>query len=396
VALFVGGLVVLALRTTTPPRRTGIDPDGIPTVSPFMGHYVPVTRKHGPGAEPFPGGHAEYLKGRVYPTVAAALKDPRLREDNCRILLLDEVHEDQEAIDGTVLPQGIAIESARTNPPTVWLPPARADASRPLLLVLGGTRLAVRNLTFHGQDKLDTLVAWNEPGPGCQLHDVRITGFNRHGATLRNPAGEAKDPVQLSRVRVHPSTNTTVETGVLITATGPAPARHVRLTECRLEGPATQGLWARGGIEGLEMTRCRLFGLSNGARFTGPGALQATLTFNTTFKVQNPVWLDTFASFREKDDRVVLRSNLFADTTASAVRFTSATPTVELFRGSEANWCGPGGCQPEVPGVPVSESTDPVVLRGIDPTRDNTFLRYPPNSSLATAGPGKQPVGVPP
>jgi hypothetical protein len=396
VALFVGGLVVVALRTD-PPRRNGPVPDAAPTVSPFLGPYVPVTRTHGPNGAPFPGGHAEYLRGRVYETVAEALKDPRLRaDDNCRILLLDEVHEEQVAIDASALPQGLAIESARTDAPTVWLPPARADAARPLLLVAGGARLAVRNLTFNGQDRLDTPVAWTGPGPGCQLHNVRVTGFNRTGVTLRNPAGEAGDPVQLSRVRIHPSPNTTVETCVTIAAPAKGPARHLRLTECRLEGPAAQGLWSTGGIESLEMTRCRLFGLGTGVRLTGPGALRVTLKSNTTAKIKSPVWIDEFPSFSRTDDRVLIQSNLFVETRASAVRVTGAAPTAELFRGSAANWCSAGGCQPETPGVPTSEATDPVILRSLDPSRDEDFLRYPATSPLATAGPGRQPVGVPP
>jgi serine/threonine-protein kinase len=395
VGLFVGGMVVMALRTA-PPLRNGPGPDAAPTVSPFMGHYVPVTRKHGPSGEPFPGGHTEYLQGRVYETVAEALKDPRLRtEDNCRILLLDEVHEEQVVIDASALPQGIAIESARTDAPTVWLPPARIDATRPLLQVSGGARLAVRNLTFNGQDKLDTLVAWNEPGPGCQLHDVRVTGFNRTGVALRNPAGETRDPVQLSQVRIYPSPHTTVETCATVAATGKSPARHLRVTECRLEGPAAQGLWSTGGIESFEMIRCRLFGLGTGVRITGPGALQVTLQFNTTAKLKSPVWIENVRTDFGKDDRVLLWSNLILDTPSSAVRFTDVAPAPELFRGSEANWCSAGGCQPETPGLPISQVPDPVII-SLDPARDADFLRYPATSPLATIGPGRQPVGVPP
>jgi serine/threonine-protein kinase len=390
VALLLLGVLTVVLRTT-PPLRNGVGPDAGPTVSPFLGHYVPVTRAHGPNQVPFPGGHTEYLQGRVYETIAAALSDPRLREeDNCRILLLDEVHEEQVVINASALPHGIAIESARTDRPTQWLPPERADPTQPLLLLTGGARLAVRNLTFNGLGRFDTLVSWHQPGPGCQLHDVRLTKFIRIGVTLRNPAGEAKDPVQLSRVRVHPD-SAPVETCVGVSATGDKPARHLRLTDCRLEGPAAQGVLSTGGIESFEMFRCRLFVLQTGVRFTGPGALQAALRSNTTARVPAPVWIDAPPN---KDGHLLLRSNLFFEAT-SAARFANPPPgAAELFRGSEGNWCNAGGCPTPTPGVPVSPATDLII--GLDPTRDSEFLRYPASSRLTTAGPDGQPVGVPP
>jgi hypothetical protein len=403
VALIAVAWVVVALWNA--PRLRNGGPDEIPTASPFMGNYVPVTRAHGPNQAPFPGGHNEYLQGRVYETIAAALTDPRLREeDNCRILLLDEVYQEQEEINATALPHGISIQSARTDPPTLWLPPERADPTNPLLRITGGSRLVVRNLTFNGLGRFDTPVVWHEPGPGCQFHDIRVTRFAKSGVSLHNPAGEAHDPVQLSHIRIYPDSTSPVETCVAVTAPAGKSARHLRLTECRLEGPAAQGLVSADGIESFEMSRCRLFSLGSGVRFDGPGALRATLKSNTFAKVPNPVWIGTLPPSPEKDDELVLASNLFFEAT-SAVRYTNATPVAKLFRGSDANWSwnSVGGGLPSTPGVPIQTAAD-LIIR-LEPTKtekdgavkeDEDFLRYSDKSPLATAGPGGQPIGVPP
>jgi serine/threonine protein kinase len=387
-------LIVASMLKQPPPRPEG-PPHEAPTVSPFLGHYVPVTRNHGPNQAAFPGGHSEYLLGRVYSTVAEALKDPRLRQDdNCRILLLDEIHEEQVEVDAGALPHGISIESARVNPPTQWIPPEHADPARPMLLVTGGSRVAVRNLTFNGMGRLENPVAWRRPGPGCQLHDVRVTKFTRLGVSLAARSVEAADPVQLSRVRISPESGAPVDACVAVSAPAGEPTRNLRLTECRLEGPAADGVLLTGGVEGLEVVRCRLFSLQTGVRFAGPGRLQAVLQSNTTARVTVPVRIDAPPPAGDKGARLLLRSNLFYGA-SGVVRFAEpGTARAELFSGSEANWCEVGGCPAPTPGVPVSHAPD--LLLGLDPEKDRSFLRYAPQSPLATAGPGGQPVGVPP
>jgi serine/threonine protein kinase len=394
VAVAAAVLIVAAVRTAPPAQNIDL-PLPAQTESPFRGPYVPVTRKHGPGGEPFPGGHSEYLKGKVYPTVAQALKDPRLNnEDNCRILLLDEVHEEQLDLDAGSLPPGIAIESVRVGEPTVWLAPANCDRNRPLVRIQGGSRVAIRNVSFNGMDTFATLLSWYKPGAGCQLHEVKVTAFNHTGVILIDPAGEAKDPVQLSRVRIYPSPNTTVEAAVAVAAAKGKLAQHIRLAECRLEGPGTQGVLSTGGIESFEMVRCRLFGLRTGVRFFNFDRLQADLSSNTTFRVTTPISIELFGAKFQPDDRVVLRGNLFCETPTSAVQFKGNPPEPKLFRGSSANWCSAGGCQPETPGLAISPTS--ALHLGPDPSRDAEFLRYSPNSPLASAGPGGSPIGVPP
>jgi hypothetical protein len=393
-AVAVGAVV--ALWRQEPPLRNGPAAGPAPTASPFMGHYVPVTRAHGPNQTPFPGGHAEYLTGRVYESVKAALSDPRVRDDdNCRILLLDAVHQEQAEIDvdSPKLPPGIAIESARANPPTEWIPPEGADPAKPLLLLRGGARLAVRNLTFNGHGKFETPVAWHEPGPGCQLHAVRVTGFTGSGVALRSPAGRADEPVQLSRVRIDPGSSTPVAACVAGAAPGGTAVRNLRLTDCRLEGPASQGVLLAGRVEAFEMARCRLFKLQNGVRFAGPGKFDGVLADNTTARVTVPVWLDLPPPI-DPDDRLRLRGNLFFEAT-TAVRFANTIPApAKLFDGSEGNWCNEGGCLTPTPGLPVAAVTNPSL--GLEPDNDAEFLRYPAAHRLATAGPGGRPVGVPP
>ena len=396
VALVGAGLIAYStVNRTPPPRGDGAPAPAARAASPFVGNYVPVTRAHGPRQAPFPGGFTEYLSGPVYQTVAAAMADPRVRErDNCRILLLDEVHEEQAAVDAAGLPPGVSIESARTDKPTQWLPPEVADPARPLLQLTGGTRVVVRNIAFNGMGRVDTVVAWAGPGPGCQLHDVRVTKFARAGVVLDRPAGEADDPVQVSRARVHPDAAAPVDAGVTVRG-GAAPARHVKVIDCRLEGPAAVGLVCEGGVEYLEAARCRVFGVQNGVRFAGPGKLRATLAGNTMANVQAGVRVDA-APADGKDGRLVLLNNLFFQAGAAARFGDGAVARAgDLLRGSACNWCDASGCQTPTPGLAVERAPGGLVV-GLDPTADADFLRYPAASPLATAGPDHQPVGAPP
>ncbi|MDB5308242.1 MAG: serine/threonine protein kinase [Gemmataceae bacterium] len=394
VAVLVGvGLIGFwFLNPPLPPRDALTPPTVARTASPFVGNYVPVTRAHGPNQVPFPGGYTEYLNGRVYPTVAAALADPRVRElENCRILLLDEVHEEQVVVDGARIPPGLSVGSARTDPPTEWIPPEHTDPAQPLLRLTGGSRAAVRHLTFNGMGRVDAPLAWIRPGPGCQLHDLRVTKFTGAGVILDSPAGDPDDPVQVSRVRVHPDAGAPVDSCVAVRG----PARHLRLTDCRFEGSAAVGLMCDCGMEYLEVTGCRLFGLQNGLRFAGPGKLRATVVGNTTARVPSVVRIDVLAPVLDKDDRLLLRNNLFFEATAAVRLWDGQSGQAgELFRGSSGNWCEAGGCPTPTPALPVSPSHG--LILGLDPTRDAEFLRYPANSPMATGGPDGRPVGVPP
>jgi len=384
------------LGTTPPPRGDGAAPQAARTASPFTGTYVPVTRVHGRNQVPFPGGAGEYLAGRVYPTVAAAVDDPRVRSgQNCRILLLDEVHPEQVAVDASKLPPGVSIESARTDPPTRWEPPERSDPTRPLLRLTGGTRVGVRNLVFNGMGRIDTPLAWDAPGPGCQVHDVRVTQFTRVGIALDRPAGEADDAVQVTRTRVHPDSPAGVDAGVLVRGAA-APARHVRLTDCRLEGPASAGVRCDGPVEFLDVNRCRLFDLQNGVWFSGRGKLRAAVSASTTARVPAGVRVDHLPDAADKDSRLVLRGDLFFRA-AAAVRFedgADAAAATALLRGSTGNWCEADGCPAQAPVLAVQPL--PGLMVGLDPAKDAEFLHYPASSPLATAGPDRQPVGVPP
>jgi serine/threonine-protein kinase len=407
VGLLVVGLVVVAIRNE-PALRDGKTPEVRATDSPFTGNFVSVTRNHGPNQVPFPGGHAEYLDRPVYETITKALDDPRVQAGNCRILLLDELYQEQPA-QPLRLPAGVTLESARANPPTQWTPPELADPKRPVVHLSGGSGVVVRNLSFNGLGKLATPLAWDDPGPECVLQDVRVTGFSDVGVTLRRPAGEPGRAVKLSKVRVHPSSDTLIRACVAVEASGATPARHLSLTDCRFEGNADQGALFVGGVDGLEVSRCRLFKLRAGVQFDGPGPLRAAVEASTFAQVRTPVLVEAPAS--RPDDRLLLRYNLFVKAGAGPVQFPKgAAAPPALFQRSERNWCNnlsPPEAEPmdlirlpaAEPELDLNPEIKPELKPGetdpkLEPANDG-FLRYPRNSPFATAANGR-PVGVPP
>jgi hypothetical protein len=226
------------------------------------------------------------------------------------------------------------------------------------------------------------------------LRDIRVTGFTRAGVRLVSPAGEPGSPVELSKIRVYRGLGAAAEACLEVTGTAERPARNLRVTECRVEGPADSGLLCAGGIDGLEVARCRLLGAKTGVRSVGPGRLRAELRSSTLAKVTNPVGIDAPPLAPGKDDLLVMRANLFVDAKGSPVRWPDKVPPVaELFRGSSDNWCDEDSCEPPTPGVRVQKVPRLTVQTHGD---DDKFLRYPANHPLATAGPERKPIGFGP
>jgi hypothetical protein len=270
--------------------------------------------------------------------------------------------------------------------------------------------VTVRNLIFNGQGKVKAPVVWENPGPGCQLQDMRVTGFVRTGVTLRQPVGEQGREVKLSKVRIHPGPDVSPQVCVTVEA-GKAPARKVNLTDCRFEGQIEQGVLVTGGIDGLEVIQCRLFSLGRGVQFVNAGPLRASFESNTFARVPTPLQSETVPG---PEDRLLLRFNLFFKASEGPVLFTKGGPAPkEFFKGSEGNWCNnlkppesvamglisQPAIEPELELKPELKPGDPGFnseLAADVVQLNDGFLRYPRTSPFNTAAPGGKPIGVRP
>jgi len=387
----IGGLVMYAFKGSDDDQRNAGVNKQAPTPSPFSGEFVSVTSTFISDKVPFPGGHNEYLKRPMYKTVTEALKDPVMKQKNARILLLDVDYFAQEVIDASTLPPGIVIESVRT-PPTEWAPLANTDPKVPLLQITGGSMVVLRNLRFNGLDRVNQALVWNQPGNGCRVEGVSITGFNATGLALVDPAGGTDDnQIELTRIRVFPA-DKTPDRGIYIQGTK-QPARNVRVADSRLEGPITAGIECSGQVTGLDVTGCRIFKPKQGVRFDGVGPFQAKLVGNTVAQTSDMIHFSAAPPGPKVTTRVELRNNLFFRV-VDVVKFQDGLAgKSESVMTGEGNWSGDGS-----PGAPKSIGSieRQEVNLGLNPGDDDKFLRYDATSALATAGLSRKPVGAPP
>lgn len=388
-ALLAVAITVAAIVTDDPrPDRDPQPPRPAPTVTPFVGDYVTVTRAHGPGQMLF-GNDPSYLTRPVFLSVAEAIahlaKDPR---PGVRILLLDEYHQ-EPAVD-VRLPSDVVIESARAETPTVWLPVA-GNAGTTLVQLTGGERVTVRNLRLNAAERVETGLRWDRPGPGCAIEAVHISRFTRYGVAIRSAGGTEERPVGLNRVTVAPDTGRPVESCVRLTGDASRPTGNVHARECLFVSGGGDGVAVHGPVERLLLERCRWFGLVNGVRFAEDGAVSAEVVGSTFAKVGTGVAVGPrpagtgFCS-------LTFTANLFFDT-GLPFRDDTLRPADRPVIRSADNWSGAADT-PDPKGAGVLPRAENLVI-GLDPTAEREFLRYPPESRLATAAGGSA-VGAPP
>jgi hypothetical protein len=105
-------------------------------------------------------------------------------------------------------------------------------------------------------------VTLSGPCPGVILEDVRLRGFRASAVHLTNCTGGEGNPVVLRRLHVAP----TREAGaaLLLEAYPDQACRRLRVSDCRLEGPAHAGVLIAGPVDDVELSGCRLTNFTDG------------------------------------------------------------------------------------------------------------------------------------
>jgi hypothetical protein len=359
------------------------------TTTPFVGNYIPVTRTY-LGNVSYPNGHNEFrTAGKLYPTIAEAITDPRMFSgDTCRILLLDDIHEEQVTIDCTNLPGGISIEPASISAPTLWIPPEEFDAKKPLISLVGGSRLSLKGLRFDGRNRVAHMLDWAKPGAGCGLSDITMQKFSRVGCTFTAVAGVAASPVLLTNVRIMPGAAAGIDGGVAISGG----AAHMKLHGVRCDGPGRVGVSVQGEIDGFELFHARLSRLRTGLQLSAERTLAATVHSSTIADVPDALVVDRAPA----KARLLVRNNVFARV-QTALAWGGDVETSNagaMLAGSAGNVCGPGDCSTKAVGLAVTPG--PALDLGPDPASDSAYLRYAPDAWPIRAGDAGKPAGVPP
>jgi hypothetical protein len=328
----------------------------------------------------------------TFTSLAAALAQARPKDT---VVLLDPTWEE-----GPIRVNGrgktgirdVTIESESPTRETIWqvMGAKKADAAFELV---DTPNITIRGVTIQaGAYAVGLSVVGN--CPGLTFDRVTVAHATKIGIRLANAVGDPTDPIALSRVRVVAAAGS--ESGVEFRATQPAVTKHVKLSWCRIEGPGRYAVYVYGPISDVEMSTSRLFnwdaGVALRASSFSDAPLQLTLSSNTVYEMKyGGVRIDGDFPTGVKAELAFTR-NYFAK-----------SPEVVSFINSKVF---------DLPGLkPTDNARETVVkesknflksfevanaeLDSTDP-QSSQFLRYQRSNKLATAGPNRVPVGVPP
>jgi len=262
-------------------------------------------------------------------------------EPGDRIVVLDESH--AEYLDFSKLPRPVKDISIESDPGSgkrvVWRPPPPGTEGSPpqppthLLALSHCPGLTLKGFHFIGQAPStqirDVLTVFGRC-PGLKLEDLAIEGFSNSAVKLVNATGEPGRPILLNGLRAFaPAANTQAALEVYVSRGYPGltTLEHVRVENCRFEGPyrgaVTLAADATCDIGAIELIRNRFWNPRGGdailyRKQTGkplPG-LRLTIDSNTFCDVQAGLHLESLPM----DDKgpIALQNNLFIRTSALA------------------------------------------------------------------------------
>jgi serine/threonine protein kinase len=246
----------------------------------------------------------------AFKTVADALKKAAPGD---RIVVAEDVWEEALQVngeDGTG--KDVRIEGAPDRV-VLWRVPPGHKEGQPLLQLTRVAGLTIGNFTLDGLDRVRDLVAISGACPGLKLEDLELRGFSANGVTVRNAEGDGDLPLTLQSLRIRPAHP--AASAVRFEADAEKPTRHVRVTDCRLEGPYQAAVSLAGPSASLELQRNRIFNVTDGVvcrRGAPAPALGLALLNNTFCEVENAGL--RFEATPPEGSRVVLNGNLFAHT----------------------------------------------------------------------------------
>jgi hypothetical protein len=246
-----------------------------------------------------------------------------------RIVVADEWLEELLSLQKP--PKDLTIEAdSSLGKPVVWRPPPSVGGGQKVNQLIALTScdgFTLRGFHFFGQNgtnQLHDIITLFGRCPGLKLEDAWFEGFAGAAVKFFNSAGDGDRPMTLRNLRMFaPAKPEAVAVGIELSKrfnSSVASMEHVRIENCRFEGPARAGLQV--GVEpgseiaSLEIARNRFFKSVDGVVFKRPpsGRPVARLTFdsNTLCDVPYGVHLETLPA--EEKGQIVVRNNLFVRT----------------------------------------------------------------------------------
>jgi serine/threonine protein kinase len=217
----------------------------------------------------------------------------------------------------------------------VWRPPPRKEATllRQLLFLSDCPGLTLKSVVLNGQNtncQTDDVLILYGRCLGLKVEDVDVTGFSQSGVKLINPLGDADRPLLLKGVQIKAAAKpeaSAVVVDVKRGFQGLTTLNHVRLEDCRFEGPLAAGivLEIQPGCDvgGLDLVRNRFFKTASAVLFKKPEriekaaneqlpGLKLSLDSNTVCDVTHGLRLEWAP--HEKKTQLTIRNNLFVRT----------------------------------------------------------------------------------
>jgi serine/threonine protein kinase len=274
----------------------------------------------------------------TFPSIAEAL---RKAPAGGRILVCEPTWEEVLRFSGDGLnARAVHIEGrSPTGAAVYWHPPRDHARDQPLVQLSEGANLTLKGFTLHGEDRVQDLVSLAGPSSGLTLEDMQLQGFQRSGVALHHCTGTDKLPVTLQRLRIVPVR--AASSALSFEAGSGESNRHVRILDCRLEGPYQSAVELRGPAADIELKHNRIYRSADGvfyARTTPAAPLDLSLEANTFCAIEKlGLHFETLPPVDRGQIR--LTNNLFAHT-GTLARVDDFAPQPRQAR-SQWIWAAP-------------------------------------------------------
>jgi serine/threonine protein kinase len=247
----------------------------------------------------------------AFPTITAALQQaPAGTHILVRAAAWEEALRVPAEVAADISIEGQSPDGARTH----WRPPHGHPEGQPLLRVTGPTGLRLSGMVLDGEDRLHALVVLAGPCPNLLLEDLQLEGFRQTAIRLQRCDGTADQPVVVRRARLVPGRGATA--AITFAARPDEANRHVRITDCRLEGPYQAAIVLDGPTEDVVLEHNRTVNARDGIlyRKASPAhPVGITLAGNTFCEIeQTGLHFETLPPVERS--RVAITNNLFART----------------------------------------------------------------------------------
>lgn len=347
-------------------------------------------------------------KANLFPTLATALErvEPgdvvRIVSGGTPLHFGASMCPEPTVLDGKQVPPGVTIEGVDLGgePLVEWPRPLNPATGQPLLVLSNLQRLSLRGFRFNGFDRWDTLLKLSGYCPGITLENLHFHGFRGVALVLDEAAGEREERLLLRRLRFTYTPAQANAVAISCKASSEAAVQEATLSECRFEGPCPTALRCEGSLDHFELRNNRFHRIQTVCHYLAAEPrhrLRVTMQGNTFCQVGTVLQLDALPMLdgRNRENRVVLKNNLFMATRALArleEMLLDAGKVRALFPAVLGNVREPAACQegiffPEIQAIAVEPLQE-------DPTKDASYLCLPTGSPIRKLGHEGSTVGA--